>query len=375
MGAQQIIACAPFRLAHPRKLTVYEWSVVTGHVAAGYNAAGVFAGQPHIQLEIGALVQAIAQDAIACPNWGTSVFGPPPAVNGFAYQCLAAWFAPMDSASKMRALADIRGGGLLCSPNPPWGDCSAIKQGYGKFGAAMWEGSSQAGLLVPGAEGCAPMRTRTSYIPMKGSELLALFKTLGGQLPPQLAQAAQFGAQFVQRDFLVGVELRPTPLASIPALQTNADLLGLARSIVEDIALIWAPGKGESVRFLLDENLDASKIVALFTRMMPDLLGEIVPGLPGLLPGLLPPATDPIWTTIFTTVGQVMVPTQGFGAIDASASSPHTPPTTGSDVVDRVGTSLSTEPPPIQAPKSKLVIAGALAVAAVVAYGVARTFG
>lgn len=371
MSADWIIHCAPFRMRQPAPLTHFEWSVVRNAIASGYNAAGVSSLLPQSIVEIGAIVQAMATQQ-SCPAWRTTAFGPAPAVNSYPYRCFGAWFAPMDSMSKGRALADIHNKGLLCSQEVPWAGCSAVKQGYGKFGAAQWEGSAQNGDLLPGVEfpdveRCAAMRKRTSYIPMTGAEMLELFRTVGGQLPAQLEAVAALGTQFVQRDFLIGVEMRATPLAQMPPLQTNTNLLALAKAVIEDVAIIWAPGRGESILFLLDQPLDGTKLTGLIGRMMPDLLGEVIPGLPGLLPGLIPPPDDPIWGTIFATIGTA--PLQGLGSLTSSRSarSPHTPPNTGSDVVDRVGTTLPREGPPISGGTADVL--ATLAVAAVIAAG------
>jgi hypothetical protein len=354
-----IIHCAPFRLTTPRALSGYEWTVVRQALRSGYAQAGVFAMTPAARAEIETLLATLANQT-ACPGWRQSAFGPAPAVAPFAYECLGAWYARLDPASKARALADIAHG-LLCQPNPPWASCPHARA----LGPRdLWEGAVQRGELAPGVEPCALPRQRISYVPMRGTELLALFRLAGGQLPPQLAEAARFGGAFLERDFLVGVEAKPPDPAVLGQLARSVDLLAIARALVQDVALVWAPGKGASVRFLLDQPLDGSKIIALVTVMLPDLLPSM---LPTLLPQLIPPPNDPLWGTLFGTLGQVLgprpAPLRGFGQAE-----PGTPPTTGVAVIDRPGSELPTDPPPIRGLKptsSSFVIGIGAAVLAV----------
>ena len=276
--------------------------MVRSALRAGYTAAGVFAMAPAARAEIEALLGAIRHQT-GCPAWTSTAFGPAPAVAPLAYECLGAWYSRLDPQSKARALADVAARGLLCAPNPPWAACPHVRGLTGP--KDLWEGAAQRGELAPGAEACAGPRQRISYLPMRGKEMLELFRLAGGALPPQLAEAARFGAQFLDRDFLIGVEARPPDPRLGAELARALDLLAVARALIADIAIVWAPGKGASLRFLLEQPLDGGKLVALLTVMAPDLLPSM---LPQLLPALIPPPSDPLWQVLFGTLGQVLRP-------------------------------------------------------------------
>lgn len=333
MSLQQIIQCAPFRLSQPRALTRYETAVVTEAVRMGY--ADVQVAAPGY--EVSSLVAAMMQQA-HCPAWRSSVFGPAPAVSTYAYRCFAAWFARLDTLSKTRAMQDIVTKGLLCGLNgTSWGSGSCPSVAFvGGNAQQLWEGApQQGGAPRSGDEACAFHRQRIAYMPMTGEEMLQIFELYGGQLPPQLAQAKQYGQPFMKRSFLVGVEARPASLANI-----GSDPLAVARALTEDVALIWAPGKGASIKFLLDQPLDGAKLNALLQAMMPDMLPDLLGQLPQLIPGLIPPPDDPIWGTL----GGLLTPMVPRAAA-AVGPQPQTPPTTGTPVVDKPGSQLPTNPP------------------------------
>jgi hypothetical protein len=332
VSLQQIIQCAPFRLPQPRALTRFEVSVVGQAIATGFRDAGVF--QPPF-VEVQALLNTVLQQQ-GCPRWRTTAFGPAPAVSTYAYRCLGAWYAKLDPVSKANVLADIATKGLLCSAAPPWANCPSTQM-VGGQPQHLWEGAPQMGTPQPGDEACAWPRARIAYLPLTGKEMLALFEMVGGALPPQLQQAKNAGPAFLDRSFLVGIEARPATAATIG---NTADPLALARALTEEAALIWAPGRGASVRFLLEEQIDGTKVNALLQAMMPDLLPELLGNLGNLLPGLIPGPNDPIW-------GQLLgglVPTVPRSA-SASTVQPGTPPTTGLPIVDQPGGTLPTEPP------------------------------
>lgn len=369
MTLAEIVDCAPFRLRQPRPLTTYEWTVVRGAIEAGFMAARRPVQNPLEQQKVLALLTAI-QTQQPCPRWRQSSFGPPPAVAPYAYECLGAWFGALDPASQARALADVQTG-LLCRPNPPWAACPHAQVYIGRGQRDLWEGAPQVGALFSGAERCAWPRQRTAYVPMTGQEMLEVFKRVGGTLPPQLEQAARFGAAFIQRDFLVGIQLKAaSPQLSTQIAQASTPLEA-ARLAIEDMALIWAPGRGASVLFLLDEQFDPAKLTALLGSMMPELIGDI--GLPAILPQMLP------W--LLPSQQQIM-PFAGLGGLSGYSGlglEPGTPPTTGVDVVDQPGDELPTDPPPIEgidvrSPRPVALMLGAAAAALATAFviGISR---
>lgn len=350
MTIEQVIGCAPFRLPAPRPLVRYEWSVVRGAIDSGATDAGRSPYDPATSAALQALFSAITAQT-ACMDWRQSAFGPAPAVAPFAYQCLAAWYVTLDPASQARAVADISTRGLLCAPNPPWAGCPAVQARIGQGARDLWEGAPQIGELRAGDPQCAEPRQRTSYTPMTGREMLELFRTVGGTLPADLEQAAQFGAQFVNRDFLVGIQLRRSSPGLAQQVANAPDMWTAARLAVEEMALIWAPGRGGSVLFLLDEQPDPAKFYALIQSMMPDLVGEVLPGLPQVLPWLFPTQQQllPSLSGLISLQGLC-----GLGE-GPSAQSPQTPPTTGVDVIDKPGGDLPKDKPPVPSLKERVV--------------------
>lgn len=334
MSLEQVIGCAPFRLPNPRSLTAYEWTVVRGALEDGFMAAGVPVANPGPQAQVTALLAAL-QYQRACAAWKQSAFGPAPAVAPYAYECLAAWYARLEPTAQTRALGDIGYGAILCTPNPPWAGCPHAQILIGRGARDLWEGAPQLGRLDSGSEACAPLRQRTSYTPMKGQEMLELFRAVGGQVPPELAQAVALGNQFTQRDFLIGIQIKPGSPELSAAIAQATDLRQAARLAIEEMALIWAPGRGASVLFLLEDVVDPYKITALIQMMAPDLAAEIIPNLAGYLPQLLP------WV-----LGQGS--TQQLAR--RSFAQPPTPPTTGIRVLDAPGPTLPKTDPPIGQP-------------------------
>lgn len=365
MTLVEVVDCAPFRLPQPRGLTPYEWTVVRTALEQGYSDAGRFAQGGAERAQIDTLFGAVRGQG-SCPRWRTSMFGPAPAVAPFAYECLGAWFSTLDPLSQRRAIADIFGANLLCRDPAPWAACPLGKNAIGRGERDMWEGAAQMGVLFSGAEPCAWPRTRTSYTPMKGREMLEMFRAVGGTLPPSLEQAAQFGAAFVNRDFLVGIQVRKGSPELSRAIAQATDMITAARLAIEDIALIWAPGRGGSIKFMLDGQLDPTKLAALIQSMMPDLLTDLIPQLPAMLPNL--PAMLPnLVPWLFPTQGQIM-PFAGLGAFGATdGGQPGTPPTTGVTVVDVTGSELPTDKPPIdrletlKTPRGMALVLGAAA--------------
>lgn len=324
MSLAEVIGCAPFRLTTPRSLTYYEWTVVRASLESGMMAVGAPVAHPAIQAQVSALLGAI-QSQSRCLSWRQSAFGPAPAVAPYAYECLGAWFAGLDAAGQAAALGAIAQGDLLCTPNPPWAGCPHAQVLIGRGARDLWEGAAQVGRLSGGDEACAPMRQRTSYTPMKGEEMLELFRAVGGQVPPELSQAVALGSQFSQRDFLVGIQLKPGSPELGAAIAQAPDIRTAARIAIEEMALIWAPGRGASVLFLLEDVVDPYKVTALIQMMAPDLAAELIPQLPQLLPELLP------WIFGQGTTQQLA---------RRSFAQPQTPPTTGIRVLDTPGTRL-----------------------------------
>lgn len=337
MSLAEVIGCAPFRLASARSLTSYEWTVVRTALENGYAQAGLPVANANVQAEVSAL-QHLLEIQAGCPAWRMSAFGPAPAVAPYAYQCLAAWYGGLDPASKARAAADIGTGQLLCAQNPPWAACPTAQARIGQGARDLWEGAAQLGDLRAASESCAWPRQRTSYMPMKGQEMLELFKTVGGQAPPELAQAVALGNTFLQRDFLVGIQVKPPSPELTAAIAQATDMRQAARIAIEEMALIWRPGRGASVLFLLDDVVDPYKVTALIQMMLPDLAGEILPNLPTILPGLLPWIFGP--------------GTSSSALARRSFAQPSTPPTTGLRVLDLPGAQLPRQDVPIGAPTS-----------------------
>lgn len=344
MSLADVVGCAPFRLTAPRTLTPYEWAVIETALgrAMDQKQFGLgMSGEPHQVM--------LAMQAQTCPAWKTSLFGPGPAVATYWYKCFAAWYAGFDPMTRAKIRADI-GGGLLCSTSgAQWASCTPESRGAGP--ADLWEGGPQTvepSMGMPSTEPCAFFRDRTMYAPVRGNDLVKMLQFLGpaGQLPPGLLQMAQAAPSlFLDKDFLLGVQAKkdisPTILASSP------DMVGMALQALDEVALIWAPGQGASLMDFFKGQIDPNKLIALLTKMSPDVLGTIAAGLPGLLqtlPGLATqygPALGGIFGAATQMIPQLMTGLQGFaGPSSQGASQPGTRPTTGLSVIDQTGKSL-----------------------------------
>lgn len=295
-------------------------SLQEGYLDAGFS-------YPLPVAELAALHQAVLRQN-ASPRWRTSNFGPSPAVAPYAYRCLAAWYSTLDPASKARALADMQRG-LLSEANPPWAGCPAASRFLNVDPVSLWEGAAQRGFGASTA--CQLLRMTTAYVPITGQELLDLWQASGGQLPPQLKAAVDVaGAAFRQQSFLLGVRVRPD--IPLDVLQST-DPLAVARSVIGEVALVWAPGHGiDLTPVMFGAPPDPQALAAL---------GMFVLGQGGLV---LPTIGDPVWTDIFGSLTQLlpqMQPLQGFGTTDALGVQPGTYPTTGLDVLDKTGDELA----------------------------------
>jgi hypothetical protein len=350
----EVVGCAPFRLSAPRALTPYEWAVVETALgrAMSQKAFGLgTSGEPR-QLVLAMQMQ-------QCPAWKTSLFGPPPSVATYWYKCFATWYAGFDPMTRAKIRADI-GGGLLCSSNgAPWANCTPESRGAGP--ADLWEGGPQIvepAMGYPSNEGCALLRDRTMYTPVRGKDLVKMLQFLGpaGQLPPGLLQMAQAApALFLDKDFLLGVQAKKDISAAVLGGGLAPDLPGLALQTLEEVALIWAPGQGASLLDFFSGKIDAAKLMALLTKMSPDMLGTLASSLPGILqtlPGLAAqygPAMGDIFGAATQMIPQLLTGLQGLaGASSQGASQPGTRPTTGLSVIDQQGSQLAgREPPPL----------------------------
>jgi len=350
MALAEIIACAPFRLPAPRPLTAYEWNIVgtTISKSAPYADANALVG---------------ALQAQPCAAWKTSAFGPPPAVSTGAYEGLGRWYVSLDAPSRANAIAGITRGDL-CKPGP-WQSFYPQQP--------TWEGGVQnpdgsASSNVQGLEACARERQLATYVPTTGQDIVNVAKLvllaqpqLANQVPPfimGMIQNGQIPQDFLSRSFLFGIEFAK------PGEQTKVPFCS-------EVALIWAPGQGASVADLFGPNgIDLAKLIVLLQAMAPSIapslipailpnLGSIFPGLlqqiPGLgaaipqvmpqiqqnLPSILAAATQ-VASTVLAGTNQAgkpwILPLNG---VDAGASSPHTPPTTGVPIVDGVPSETS----------------------------------
>lgn len=339
MGLSQILSCCPWRLPNRRPLTPYEWTVVEADIHDGIvHGMGVGFTNQTKALAV-SLTMAISQQNRA-PNWKTSAFGPAPAVAGYQYGCLGSWFGSLDPASKQRVLVDIMNTDLLNSPTPPWVNCPRAVGDLNWRPGIQTEYNAQRGSLPgPGvlAEPCSLERYRTFYVPMTGAQIIEVMRMVGGGvLDPQLQQMIEVGGNlFADRSFLIGFETKAVPtLQNIPpGLTGNAAMKALLDAMIEDLALIWAPGKGVSIRSVLTTGtLDPQALAALINGLAPDVIGDFFKGLPAIIPGLIPP------------LGSMNV-TQGLDAAPRSFSDPSTPPTTGLQVVDQDGSAQDDTPP------------------------------
>jgi hypothetical protein len=307
MSLQDVVACAPFRLSKPRPVTEYEWGVIQTameetQIGNPNLARSSGYGLPVVSVEVAALIAAIR--ARPCPGpsaWKYTAFGPAPAVDLRRYKCFAWWYFGLDVPARANALRDIATGanelGLhLCNEGVVNLDaCPPSMRGADGPGEYVFQTSRYPADQTP----CAATRARTIYLPMTGRKALDLGKMLGatGQLPPEWLQMASLApAAFMDREFLVGLQMKPnvdyaTILAAVMRPGTTpGGLVLMAPQVFEEVALIWAPGKGASMMSMLTGGLDPVALLALLQQIMPDLLGEWGNALPGLmqqLPGLL----------------------------------------------------------------------------------------
>jgi len=366
MSLAEVVGCAPFRLTAPRALTPYEWAVVETALgrAMSQKAFGLGTTDEPRQLRMAMQVQ-------PCTAWKTSLFGPPPSVATYWYKCFATWYAGFDPVTRMKIRADV-GGGLLCgSSGAPWASCTPESRGAGP--ADLWEGGPQIvepAMGFPSNEACALLRDRTMYTPVRGKDLVKMLQFLGpaGQLPPGLLQMAQAApALFLDKDFLLGVQAKKDISAAVLGGGLAPDLPGLALQTLEEVALIWAPGQGASLLEFFSGKIDAAKLMALLTKMSPDMLGTLASSLPGILqslPGLAAqygPSMGDIFGAATQMIPQLLTGLQGFaGASSQGASQPGTRPTTGLTVIDQPGPALAgrTAPPlPAGTPTVSLPVA------------------
>jgi len=202
----------------------------------------------------------------------------------------------------------------------------------------MWEGSEQRGRWAPNAEPCAAIRNRTVYHPLTGQEMLNLFgKLTGGQLGPTLAQAANYsGPIFRDRSFLIGIQLRKGDQDLINRLAAAQDMLQAIDAAVEEAAIIWAPGRGTSIRqMLVTGQIDQAALLTMINELMPKTIQDwtnVIPGLGQSVPQLLNQTQD-IWAPFAQ---------QFLGG--SVGSSPGAQPV-GMAVTDDVGSSLPPQNP------------------------------
>ena len=351
MPLQEVINCAPFRLAAQRSYTAYEWNII-GTTFAQYMTPA------------DAQALTVAVQTQPCAEWRTSIFGPAPCVSTRWYDALGAWFGQLDAASKAFALADIQKGLLCASGTPPWAGFDKSKRvGTTKiyiapsagalYDMVAWEGeiqnpSAAASRNVANLEPCASLRSRTQYIPVRTGDVVSFVRMmlaspsipgmpsvtsqLGlGSLPPfllQMLQNAPVPTELANKTFLLGIEI-------------NASGTG---SVFETMALIWAPGKGADRRPGLgqDGKFNMPAVIAILTLMLPDIVGGFlqippqvavqIPQIAAQIPGVFTAATQ--------MAGSIFgggKPMQGLGGILADGSySPQTAPTTGLPIIDDV---------------------------------------
>lgn len=381
MAIEQIVGCTPWRLLQPRPFTDYEWGVVhtciAGQASGRLQPAEFFGSQA----ETMALVTAIRQQS--CAAWKGTAFGPAPAVDTRWFKALATWYWGLPLAQRATVPGQIMSG-LLCGQATPWAMPIVTGKGPGEYAPQLSD--------FPAVDACSDSRKRTMYAPMTGREMMNLFKLLDPQhqLPPQLVQiAAMAPAMFLDRDFIVGIQLKP--LDNLPGfLGTMGQWTQMpsATAVVDDVALIWAPGKGASVLNLISGGpIDMNAVAALITQMAPDLLGGLgaIPGLAQALPGLLQQYAGPL-ATVFGSTQQK--PTPNFSPspspapvgnkladtpapVLGSMRDPAPPLPAGSKIVD-TGAPVGAEPPP-GADSSPWPVIAAVGAAVVVAALVMRS--
>jgi hypothetical protein len=339
---QDIINCCPWRLPQPRGLTPYEWTVVERIIEGAIVSVRqtLFSAQTRAMAR--ALTVALSTQNQA-PGWKQSGFGPAPAVAAYQYGCLGAWWGALDYASQMRAIADMHSTDLLRRDQPPWSACplAAID--------TQWKAGVQSEYQIqkghygePGtvADPCAWFRLRTAYLPVTGSEMIEIMKLVGGGvIDPQLQQMINIGGTlFAGRTFIVGFEFHQSPdYNKMPtSLSGMQDLLKVFDALLAEVALIWAPGQGMSIRnMVVTGKIDPAQLQQLMTALAPEAIDDLWKQLPNLLPGLLP----------LLGGSQPMNVTSRLDSAPRSFSDPSTPPTTGLKVVDEVGDAQDVTPP------------------------------
>lgn len=292
MTTQEVINCAPWRLAQPRPLTPYEWTVaenaVHGSILTGGKVPSIASRQA-----ARALTMAVSQQR-ACPSWTHSAFGPAPAVATYAYGCLGSWWGALDPVSQTRALAELATG-LLCAPQVPWENCPRAQQDLSWRPLSRSEYGAQRGTPPrPGAlpaNSCELVRRGTVYTPLTGKELNDLMHALGdGVVPPEFAKIVHTGGHlFANTSFLIGWQLRRNPdLGKLQALSTPQDLMRMLDETLEEVVVVSAPGKGVSIRqMIVTGTVDPAKLILILQQINPSAWGDLIQQLPSLLPGLL----------------------------------------------------------------------------------------
>jgi hypothetical protein len=307
-----------------------------------------------------------------CPAWRTSLFGPSPSVATHWYRCFGRWLGTLSPNARAGAVAAIPTA-MLCQGAAGWGNCPPAGRGT----AELWEGGPQQVDAITGASPstlCESIRDRTVYQPMKGRELLKMVQFLGpsANLPPNLADMANLApGLFLDRDFLLGVQSKKNVDPNL-ILSSGQDVVGMALSVLEDVALLWAPGQGISVLEFLKGPVDIGRLLALLSQMSPDLVGQLGGIVAAQLPGILAQVGAQMGP-ILQTAGQILpgllggTGMHGLGAFGAAAASaagqPGTAPVTGIRVIDLRGSQLAGDPaPPLetdQANATTWFIAGA----------------
>lgn len=340
-GLRQIVDCCPWRLAKPRALSMYEWTVVERAIHESIAAArgGMFSAQTEAMAKT--LTGTLAAQNQA-PGWKQTSFGPAPAVATYLYGCLGSWWGALDPASQARALADMAATNLLRRKSPPWQSCPREQTDVHWRAGIKSEYQAQRGALGrPGviADPCSNTRMRTSYLPVTGKQLLDIMTAVGGgQLDPQLQNMVKMGgALFEKRTFILGIEFKAQPdFNKMPSsLSTMADLMKIADAMLQEAALIWARGQGISIRqAIVSGQIDPAQLMRLVQAMAPEAAADWWQNLPQLLPGL-------------DSLLQGAIPMDVTHELDVSRSfaSPSTPPTTGLKVVDQPAAKQDTTPP------------------------------
>jgi hypothetical protein len=183
-------------------------------------------------------------------------------------------------------------------------------------------------------------------LPVTGKQMIDIMKLVGGGIiDPQLQQMINVGGSlFSNRTFIIGYEFSTQPsLSQIPSsMNTQQDLLKVLDAMLAEVALIWSPGQGMSIRqMLMTGKIDPVQLQRLMAALAPEALNEWWKQIPNLLPALTP------------LLGGAQ-PMHVMGNLDVkqSFSDPSTPPTTGLKVVDEVGDAQDTTPPSEGASKS-----------------------